>query len=157
MSRPVARSPNVRTAEPFPVIFVNRAVMREAPAPNDTPPVPGETRLLADQVAYYRARAPEYDAWWFRTGRFDRGVDNNATWRADVAVVEQAVDRMYVLERGLTADFAFVKAWKGDKWGNLIYRKTARNFNPVVPPSPCVVARRCHCCPQSARMEGSPP
>jgi 3-oxoacid CoA-transferase subunit A len=40
--------------------------------------------------------------------------------------------RMYVLERGLTADFAFVKAWKGDKWGNLMYRKTARNFNPVM-------------------------
>src|SRR5437773_6322285 len=40
--------------------------------------------------------------------------------------------RMYVLERGLRADFAFVKAWKGDKWGNLVYRKTARNFNPVM-------------------------
>ena len=40
--------------------------------------------------------------------------------------------RMYVLERALTADFAFVKAWKGDRWGNLIYRKTARNFNPVM-------------------------
>jgi 3-oxoacid CoA-transferase subunit A len=40
--------------------------------------------------------------------------------------------RMYVLERALTADFAFVKAWKGDKWGNLVYRKTARNFNPVM-------------------------
>ena len=40
--------------------------------------------------------------------------------------------RMYVLERGLTADFAFIKAWKGDPWGNLIYRKTARNFNPVM-------------------------
>jgi 3-oxoacid CoA-transferase subunit A len=40
--------------------------------------------------------------------------------------------RMYVLERGLTADFAFVKAWKGDKWGNLVYRKTARNFNPMM-------------------------
>jgi 3-oxoacid CoA-transferase subunit A len=40
--------------------------------------------------------------------------------------------RMYVLEKGLTADFAFVKAWKGDKWGNLVYRKTARNFNPVM-------------------------
>lgn len=37
-----------------------------------------------------------------------------------------------VLERGLTADFAFVKAWKGDKWGNLIYRKTARNFAPMM-------------------------
>jgi len=30
------------------------------------------------------------------------------------------------------ADFAFVKAWKGDKWGNLVYRKTARNFNPMM-------------------------
>ncbi len=40
--------------------------------------------------------------------------------------------RGYLLERGLTADFAFVKAWKGDRWGNLIYRKTARNFNPVM-------------------------
>jgi 3-oxoacid CoA-transferase subunit A len=40
--------------------------------------------------------------------------------------------RMYVLERALIADFAFVKAWKGDQWGNLVYRKTARNFNPVM-------------------------
>src|SRR5436189_2148273 len=40
--------------------------------------------------------------------------------------------RKYLLEQGLTADFAFVKAWKGDRWGNLIYRKTARNFNPVM-------------------------
>jgi demethylmenaquinone methyltransferase/2-methoxy-6-polyprenyl-1,4-benzoquinol methylase len=58
------------------------------------PPVQDETLLLADQVAYYRARAPEYDAWWFRTGRFDRGSDNNAAWHADVAIVEQAVDAM---------------------------------------------------------------
>src|SRR6202044_3722025 len=40
--------------------------------------------------------------------------------------------RTYVMERGLTADFAFVKAWKGDRSGNLIYRKTARNFNPMM-------------------------
>jgi 3-oxoacid CoA-transferase subunit A len=40
--------------------------------------------------------------------------------------------RMYVMERALTADFALVKAWKGDKWGNLVYRKTARNFNPMM-------------------------
>jgi 3-oxoacid CoA-transferase subunit A len=40
--------------------------------------------------------------------------------------------RKYLLERGLTADFAFIKAWKGDRWGNLIYRKTARNFNPIM-------------------------
>jgi len=40
--------------------------------------------------------------------------------------------RWYVMERALKADFALVKAWKGDKWGNLIYRKTARNFNPMM-------------------------
>jgi len=38
----------------------------------------------------------------------------------------------YVLEKPLTADFAFVKGWKGDRAGNLVYRKTARNFNPVM-------------------------
>ena len=40
--------------------------------------------------------------------------------------------RKYVLERSLTADIGLVKAWKGDQAGNLIYRKTARTFNPVV-------------------------
>jgi 3-oxoacid CoA-transferase subunit A len=40
--------------------------------------------------------------------------------------------RKYLLERGLTADFALIKAWKGDRWGNLIYRGTARNFNPMM-------------------------
>jgi 3-oxoacid CoA-transferase subunit A len=40
--------------------------------------------------------------------------------------------RKYVLEHALTADFALVKAWKGDRWGNLVYRKTARNFNPMM-------------------------
>jgi len=40
--------------------------------------------------------------------------------------------RTYIMETALKADFAFVKAWKGDKWGNLVYRKTARNFNPMM-------------------------
>jgi 3-oxoacid CoA-transferase subunit A len=40
--------------------------------------------------------------------------------------------RRYVMERGLTADLAIVKAWKGDGEGNLVYRKTARNFNPIM-------------------------
>jgi 3-oxoacid CoA-transferase subunit A len=40
--------------------------------------------------------------------------------------------RTYIMERALKADFAFVKAWKGDKWGNLVYRKTAQNFNPMM-------------------------
>jgi 3-oxoacid CoA-transferase subunit A len=40
--------------------------------------------------------------------------------------------RPYVLERAIRGNFAFIKAWKGDRWGNLIYRKTARNFNPMM-------------------------
>src|SRR6202045_3781422 len=40
--------------------------------------------------------------------------------------------RQYVMERALKADCAFVKAWKGDRMGNLVYRKTARNFNPLM-------------------------
>ena len=40
--------------------------------------------------------------------------------------------RTYILEAPLAADFAFVKAWRGDRVGNLVYRKTARNFNPVM-------------------------
>jgi len=40
--------------------------------------------------------------------------------------------RPHVLVPALRGDFAFVKAWKGDRWGNLVYRKTARNFNPVM-------------------------
>jgi len=41
-------------------------------------------------------------------------------------------DRTYVLEQALHADFALIKAWRGDRYGNLVYRKTARNFNPVM-------------------------
>ena len=40
--------------------------------------------------------------------------------------------RTYVMERGLTADLAIIHAWKADPEGNLIYRKTARNFNPIM-------------------------
>lgn len=40
--------------------------------------------------------------------------------------------RPHIMERALKADYALVKAWKGDKMGNLVYRKTARNFNPMM-------------------------
>jgi len=39
--------------------------------------------------------------------------------------------RQYVMERGIVGDFSLVAAWKGDRFGNLVYRKTARNFNPM--------------------------
>src|SRR3954471_6617124 len=43
----------------------------------------------------------------------------------------------YVLERPLKADFAIIRAWKADKWGNLVFRKTARNFSPLM----CMAAK----------------
>ena len=45
--------------------------------------------------------------------------------------------KMYVMERGITGDFAIVKAWKGDRYGNLVFRQTSRNFNPL-----CAMAGR---------------
>src|SRR5712671_4611586 len=54
------------------------------------------------------------------------------TMVADGKETREFDGRQYVLERGLRGDFAFIKAWKGDRWGNLIYRKTSRNFNPMM-------------------------
>ena len=51
---------------------------------------------------------------------------------ADGKEVREFDGNMYVMERGLVADLAIVHAWKGDTEGNLIYRKTARNFNPLM-------------------------
>ena len=51
--------------------------------------------------------------------------------------VREIDGREYVLERGIVGDFALVKAWKGDRYGNLVYRHTARNFNPL-----CAMAGR---------------
>jgi 3-oxoacid CoA-transferase subunit A len=46
--------------------------------------------------------------------------------------VREFSGKSYVLEHALTADFALIKAWRGDRMGNLVYRKTARNFNPMM-------------------------
>jgi demethylmenaquinone methyltransferase/2-methoxy-6-polyprenyl-1,4-benzoquinol methylase len=52
-----------------------------------------ETELLTVQRSYYRARAPEYDAWWHRLGRYDRGPEANARWFAQAADLERALAR----------------------------------------------------------------
>jgi 3-oxoacid CoA-transferase subunit A len=54
------------------------------------------------------------------------------TMVAEGKEVREFDGRPYVLEKALKADFALVKAWKADRWGNLVFRKTARNFNPVM-------------------------
>ncbi len=57
------------------------------------PPDPGEERrVIAEQVAYYRARAPEYDDWFFRRGEYDHGADWNRCWRKEVGELRQALD-----------------------------------------------------------------
>ena len=54
------------------------------------------------------------------------------TLRAEGKETREFAGRTYLLEEALHGDFAFVKAWKGDTHGNLVFRKTARNFNPLV-------------------------
>lgn len=46
--------------------------------------------ILHEQIDYYRARAGEYDEWWFRTGRYDRGPEFNTQWHTETAAVETA-------------------------------------------------------------------
>jgi len=54
------------------------------------------------------------------------------TIAAEGKEVRELNGREYVLVPALRGDFAFIKAWKGDRWGNLMYRKTARNYNAVM-------------------------
>jgi 3-oxoacid CoA-transferase subunit A len=54
------------------------------------------------------------------------------TMAADRKEVRDFNGRPHVLVPSLRGDFAFIKAWKGDRWGNLVYRKTARNYNAVM-------------------------
>ncbi|WP_354067837.1 CoA transferase subunit A [Caulobacter sp. 1776] len=76
---------------------------------------------LAERI---RAGGAGIPAFFTRTGY--------GTLVAEGKEVREFDGEMYVMERGLTADLAIVKAWKADAEGNLIYRKTARNFNPMM-------------------------
>ena len=53
-----------------------------------------DDELLAEQRAFYRRRAPEYDEWWLRQGRYDRGAEQTVLWNDQVAVLEAALDRI---------------------------------------------------------------
>jgi 3-oxoacid CoA-transferase subunit A len=54
------------------------------------------------------------------------------TLAAEGREVREFNGRPYLLIPAIRADFAFIKAWKGDRWGNLVYRKTARNYNAMM-------------------------
>jgi 3-oxoacid CoA-transferase subunit A len=63
------------------------------------------------------------------------------TMVAEGKEVREFGGRKFIMERALRGDVAFVKAWKGDRWGNLVYRKTARNFNaPMATAADLVIA-----------------
>lgn len=76
---------------------------------------------LAERI---RAGGAGIPAFYTRTGY--------GTMIAEGKETRQFGDDWYVMETGLTADLSIVKAWKGDKAGNLLYRMTARNFNPMM-------------------------
>ena len=76
---------------------------------------------LAERI---RAGGAGIPAFYTRTGY--------GTVIADGKETRQFNGEWYVMEKGLVADLSIVKAWKGDEHGNLIYRKTARNFNPMM-------------------------
>lgn len=76
---------------------------------------------LAERI---RAGGAGIPAFYTRTGYGTVVADGKETRQFD--------GHWYVLETGLTADLSIVKAWKGDQQGNLVYRRTARNFNPMM-------------------------
>ena len=76
---------------------------------------------LAERI---RAGGAGIEAFFTPTGYGTKVAEGKETREID--------GRPCVLEHALRADFAFVKAWKGDRWGNLVFRKTARNFNPIM-------------------------
>ncbi len=66
------------------------------------------------------------------TRHFLRPSDDTATFNRSKSPAPSTHAREYVMETGLYADLALIKAWKADAFGNLVYRKTARNFNPMM-------------------------
>ncbi len=51
-------------------------------------------QIIRDQIEYYRARANEYDEWFYRQGRFDRGTELNQRWFDEITVVQQALHQV---------------------------------------------------------------
>jgi 3-oxoacid CoA-transferase/3-oxoacid CoA-transferase subunit A len=60
------------------------------------------------------------------------GPDGSVAKASEKKETREFNGRNYVLEPAITGDFALIKAWKGDRFGNLVYRHTAMNFNPMM-------------------------
>lgn len=74
---------------------------------------------LAEQLAYYRARAGEYDEWWHRHGRYDRGEEHRAAWLHEISLAERALD-----EFGPSGDVLEIAAGTGI-WSEQLIRHAA--------------------------------
>lgn len=84
--------------------------------------------LLSEQAAYYRARAPEYDEWWQRSGRYDRGPEATARWRAEVAQVEAELARAALT--GDVAELACGTGWWTERLARTADRLTCVDASP---------------------------
>lgn len=60
-----------------------------------------DAKLLQDQIEYYRARAAEYDEWFYRQGRYDRGEEVNQKWFAEAAIVREALHQLEPVQHAL--------------------------------------------------------
>jgi ubiquinone/menaquinone biosynthesis C-methylase UbiE len=81
-----------------------------------------EDELLAEQRAFYRARAPEYDEWWQRRGRYDRGEDSAAEWTRQVTQIEAALETFAV--RGHVLELAGGTGWWTERLARSAHRLT---------------------------------
>jgi 2-polyprenyl-3-methyl-5-hydroxy-6-metoxy-1,4-benzoquinol methylase len=84
--------------------------------------------LLTEQAAYYRARAPEYDEWWQRIGRYDRGPEATARWNAEVAEVEAELARAALT--GNVAELACGTGWWTERLARTADRLTCIDASP---------------------------
>jgi len=99
-------------------------------------------RLLNEQIAYYQARAGEYDEWFLRQGRYDRGAEANRQWFVEIAEVATALERF--APRGRVLELACGTGW----WTERLVRHATHIT--AVDSSPEVLAIN------RARMDGSP-
>jgi SAM-dependent methyltransferase len=95
--------------------------MREAPAMNDDD-------LLEEQRSFYRARAPEYDEWWQRRGRYDRGEAELREWRRQVARVDEALASFDA--RGDVLELAGGTGWWTERLARTAGRLTVVDASP---------------------------
>ena len=114
--------------------FANRTGSRwpafEALTPERETADVNDEDLLAEQRSYYRARAPEYDEWWQRRGRFDRGEEELLEWQRQVAVVDEALNCFGAA--GSVLELAGGTGWWTERLAHTADRLTVVDSSPEV-------------------------